>query len=234
MLFARSVQRSEVEVEASLTDSQTGLYNTAGFFAHGEELFQRARRDRRPVSLAVLHFQDLRDVSQVLGRSVARRMFLSAVGALTKAARGQALAGRTGREEFVLLLPGLDAEEARALLASQLGQPPQVQIELRGRMVRILLDSAVLAARERNHNLEDLYDNVARRLRRKRAALMNPQRPAATAPGALDDLNTGPAALDTGPASIPVDLVDSDRGPLSRLEMNPTLPMALTERAQQK
>lgn len=225
LAFARSMQRSEAEVEASLSDAQTGLYNAAGLFAHGEELYRNSLREKQAISLVLLQFQDMRDVSRILGRTAARRMFLDAVQALAKTVRGQAIAARTGREEFALLLPGTTTEQAKSLLEAQLGQPPQVSGEVRGHKVQILLDSAVLSARDRSPTLDVLYDQVRSRLDRKRRQLLQPK----PAPRATTATVRGKAPLldddhDLARSQGP----DTDVGPLSQLEFNPTLPMPET------
>ena len=75
-----------------------------------------------------------------------------------------------------------------------------------------MLDSAILPARDRSPTLEALYDQVRHRLMRKRAQLNDPQ----------------PAAQDSPSAAVPL-LEDTDSAPLSRLEINPTLPMSLDQ-----
>ncbi|MBK8071260.1 MAG: diguanylate cyclase [Ramlibacter sp.] len=212
LVFARSVQRSDAQVEASLTDVQTGLYNAAGLFAHGQELFHACRREKRPLSLALLQFRDMKDVSLILGRTAARTVFVNTVGALARATQGRSIAARTGREEFALLLPGMNQEQAKSLLEDRLGRPLRVVIEVRKRKVTIMLDSAILPARDRSPTLEALYDQVRHRLMRKRAQLNDPQ----------------PAAQDSPSAAVPL-LEDTDSAPLSRLEINPTLPMSLDQ-----
>lgn len=211
LVFARSMQRSEAEAEARLTDGQTGLYNAAGLFAHGAELFASCRRDKRAISLALLQFRDFKDVGRILGRTAARTIFVNTVGMLARATHGQAIAARTGREEFALLLPGMTPEQAKALLEGRLGRPHHVSLEVRGRRVTVMLDAAVLSARERSPTLEALYDQVRQRLARKRA-----------------QLSAGPGLAAMAPADTDrAALLDSDNAPLSRLEVNPTLPMTL-------
>ena len=93
-------------------DSLTGLANRRHFDAMAADWFATCRRNRRPISAALLdidHFKDVNDgYSHAAGDAVLRRM-----GELIAAECGDtALAARYGGEEFALLFPNCDAQLA--------------------------------------------------------------------------------------------------------------------------
>ncbi len=95
-------------------DALTGLPNRRAFEARARWEIERAQRERRPLSLAILdidHFKRINDErSHAIGDEVLRR-FAAVVG---QACRADDFLARIGGEEFVLLLPGLPLDAARA------------------------------------------------------------------------------------------------------------------------
>lgn len=109
-------QANERLAQLSETDALTGLANRRRFDRRLQEAWQRAHRQRRPLSLLLLdvdHFKRFNDAhghpaGDACLRQVARRL-------QGGARRAGDLVARYGGEEFAVLLPEADREEAWAV-----------------------------------------------------------------------------------------------------------------------
>lgn len=170
LMFGRSMHLSDRQVELSLMDRRTRLYNEAGFLEYGAVLLEDCRRAKRPFSLVLLNAADLRDVPGLLGRKTGQKLFNQAVRGIASAIQGEGLAARTDSAVFALILPGLTAAKAQALVCQKLGDPPSVQLDLPHGKVTVVLDMVVAEADAGTLALEDLYDTLQGRLREPRGA----------------------------------------------------------------
>jgi len=170
-------------------DRNTHLYNRAGFLAHGAELFNECRRSKRPFAVVLLNSADLHDVSDLVGKNPANQLFAQLVQHITAATPREGLAARTDSVEFGLALPGVTAERAANLLRQRLGDPPRVEVALKGTKVTIMLDSLIAEATADVASLEDMYERLHARLvkrfepQKDKAA---PPEPGSTLQGLLD------------------------------------------------
>jgi GGDEF domain-containing protein len=172
LMFGRAMHQADRQVELSLMDRRTRLYNEAGFLEHGAVLLDDCRRAKRPFSLVLLNADDLRDVPGLVGRKAGQKLFNQAVRGIASAIQGEGLAARTDSAVFALILPGLTAAKAQALVCQKLGTPPSVQLELPHGKVNIVLDMVVAEADASTRVLEDLYDSLQGRLREPRGGLL--------------------------------------------------------------
>ncbi len=115
-LLWRNRQISRRLRELANTDVLTGLPNRRAVMARAEQEFERIRRYPAPFSVAVLdldHFKLINDrFGHEVGDDVLRRFAVICRGAV----RSTDIIGRTGGEEFVLLMPQTDAEAALQML----------------------------------------------------------------------------------------------------------------------
>ncbi len=233
--FAQSLQRTDRELEASLKDRETGLYNVTGLFAHGAQLLAACRRDNEPICLTVLQSPNIGEVSNILGRDAVRDLLADAVKGLLASAQlsGLGLAARTDSGEFVLLLPGVNLERAKTLLRKQLGSPPRVVLHVRDREATVFLDNASLVAAAEHHTPESLYESVRSVLERKREKLAQRMSSsqwfeASQAPESQLPVVETPPAVSRWRAVMPKPKPkEVDSSLMSRLEPNLTLPMPL-------
>ena len=109
------VERMLVELRQSArTDGLTGLLNRSALLADGHHCLQQCRRQQQPLALLLLdvdHFKQINDRWGHLGGDQVLRHFATELARSVAAAPH--LLGRYGGEEFVLLLPGVDAVQAR-------------------------------------------------------------------------------------------------------------------------
>lgn len=132
----------------SRVDPLTGLANRRVL---DEELCREGERSRRgggPLACLAVDLDHFKRVNDTWGHSTGDRL-LAAVGAvLHKGVRGIDLAVRTGGEEFLLLLPGTDLEEAAAVAERIRERIGALSVEGLPERVTASVGVAVLAAGE--------------------------------------------------------------------------------------
>ena len=108
--------KHEELVSAARIDGLTGLLNRPGFDAVAAEAFEQTRRSGQPVSALLCDIDAFRDLNERYGHKVgdsALKNFAEVIEELI--GRCSAILGRQGGDEFVILLPGIDLNEATML-----------------------------------------------------------------------------------------------------------------------
>lgn len=99
----------------AVTDPLTGLYNRRLFTETFEKELNRSRRYGSPLGLVVLDLHRFKEVNDKHGHPRGDEVLRAAAATLKKALRTSDSAFRIGGDEFALLLPQTDAEQALAL-----------------------------------------------------------------------------------------------------------------------
>ena len=100
---------------ASRTDPKTGLANAAWFLEQSEHELQRAIRLETTLSVLVADLDLLRNINNAYGHLAGDVVLKGVADVLRNEVRTYDIASRFGGEEFALLLPAADVEEALAL-----------------------------------------------------------------------------------------------------------------------
>ncbi|OYU44361.1 MAG: hypothetical protein CFE44_13350 [Burkholderiales bacterium PBB4] len=159
ILFGERLRVSGEKTESSLRDDRSQLYNEVGLFVHGAQMLADCRRKGRPFSMVLLHGSDLKDIPELVGRRAATDLFgqmVKAIGAVPV----DGIAARIEGAEFVLLMPGQDANAAKAQVHQRLGNPPRVELRIKGKPVSIVLDMVVGQPADAEQDLEAFYDTL--------------------------------------------------------------------------
>jgi diguanylate cyclase (GGDEF)-like protein len=99
----------------AVTDALTGLYNRRLFSESFEKELNRARRYGLPLGLVILDLHRFKEVNDKHGHPRGDEVLRAAATTLKRALRTSDSAFRIGGDEFALLLPQTDAEQALAL-----------------------------------------------------------------------------------------------------------------------
>ncbi len=97
------------------TDPLTGLYNRRLFEEYFEKELNRALRYGQHLALVVMDLHRFKEINDRYGHPQGDVLLQSAAGTLRKSLRTSDYAFRIGGDEFALLLPQLDAEQAATL-----------------------------------------------------------------------------------------------------------------------
>jgi diguanylate cyclase (GGDEF)-like protein len=112
-LAAQAVsERAELLTEWATIDPLTDLFNRRYFRQRLEEEFHRARRYNLPLSLLLLDIDDFKSVNDRFGHPAGDAVLRSIADLLRRSVRAFDVCCRYGGEEFVLVLPGSDADDA--------------------------------------------------------------------------------------------------------------------------
>ncbi|HEY7018164.1 MAG TPA: diguanylate cyclase [Gaiellaceae bacterium] len=106
--------RARLEYQAQ-TDSLTGLYNHRYFHERLRAELTRASRARDSVAVVMLDIDDFKRVNDVYGHGSGDQVLTDLAELLRAALRGSDVVCRLGGEEFGLIMPGGDANDASTL-----------------------------------------------------------------------------------------------------------------------
>jgi diguanylate cyclase (GGDEF)-like protein len=97
------------------TDALTGLYNRRHFDEYFEKELNRAKRYGQQLAVVILDLHKLKEVNDRHGHLQGDQVLQLAAGTLRKTLRASDFAFRIGGDEFALLLPQTDSEQANTL-----------------------------------------------------------------------------------------------------------------------
>lgn len=98
------------------TDELTGIPNRRHFLQQLDSEFERARRYRHPLCLAMLDLDHFKRINDQYGHPAGDQVLRHFTGFLRRRLRGVDLVGRLGGEEFAVLLPETRLEDAMFVL----------------------------------------------------------------------------------------------------------------------
>ncbi|MCX8004737.1 MAG: GGDEF domain-containing protein [Burkholderiaceae bacterium] len=160
----RELERELSQVAALVQkDPLTQVLNRRGF----EEAFRvetaRAVRYEAPLALALLDLDDFKKLNDSLGHVAGDRALVHFAQTLQATLRPTDLIARLGGEEFAVLLPATEPEEARQALERVREQLARTPLPFEGSEARLAF-SAGVAAWRRDEPLEDLLHRADRAL----------------------------------------------------------------------
>jgi diguanylate cyclase (GGDEF)-like protein len=130
-LFASELRRRETaeHAQAALArqDNLTGLANRRGFNEALDSEWQRAVRERKPLSLVMIDIDHFKRFNDSLGHPEGDRVLAAVAAAVQRAGQRPAdLSARYGGEEMAVLLPDTDAKGARRIAETILANVRQL------------------------------------------------------------------------------------------------------------
>ena len=110
---ARQHQHACIRAEHMASrDSLTDLYNRRAFLEMARPIWSTAQRNQRPMSIIMLDIDHFKQVNDQFGHDAGDNVLMQTAGLLSNACRAGDLLSRWGGEEFLLLLPETDLEQA--------------------------------------------------------------------------------------------------------------------------
>jgi diguanylate cyclase (GGDEF)-like protein len=149
-LIQQARQRRQLAVLA-MRDELTGVPNRRGILTYAERQFADAASRRIPVSFAILDLDFFKRVNDNYGHAAGDQVLCAFAQACTAVLRREDQLGRWGGEEWLLILPGLDAQGVRGVFARLQAamhglQVPGLPAEVR---ISFSMGAAVMAGTER-------------------------------------------------------------------------------------
>lgn len=107
------LNRRKFYEEISMTDGLTGLRNVHFFNEQLSIFFSMAKRYKRDFSLAVIDVDDFKSINDTHGHMVGDFVLKKLAGILKKTLRKSDIITRYGGDEFTVILPEINEEQAR-------------------------------------------------------------------------------------------------------------------------
>jgi diguanylate cyclase (GGDEF)-like protein len=109
-------ERSQKDLERMASeDPLTGAYNRRAMAEFGMREMARARRHGMPLSVILIDIDYFKKINDELGHAAGDLALVETVQRLRKNMRNEDYLGRMGGEEFLVLLPDTDIEQAQVL-----------------------------------------------------------------------------------------------------------------------
>ncbi len=98
--------------QMALTDTLTGIYNRRYFYELGQKEFARSKRYQDPLSIIMIDIDHFKNVNDKFGHLAGDQVLVQFVTRIQSELRESDIFGRFGGEEFIILLPETNLEEA--------------------------------------------------------------------------------------------------------------------------
>jgi diguanylate cyclase (GGDEF)-like protein len=125
---ARDVARIQ---QLTITDDTTGLYNVRHLYEVLERELKRAKKQKKPLSLAFLDLDRFKLVNDQHGHLIGSELLELAGCRLRELSRKQDLCFRYGGDEFAILMPETDADQALELAKTLLHKLMETQFRMK-------------------------------------------------------------------------------------------------------
>lgn len=153
----RELERSRQRLALlSVTDPLTGVYNRRYLMQAGSYEFERARRYQHPLACVVLDIDLFKKVNDGFGHEAGDRVLISVAGCIRESCRQIDVAVRSGGEEFILLLPESDLEQAGEVAERLRRQIAETRVISDKGTVQVSASFGVSQLAERDERIDDL------------------------------------------------------------------------------
>jgi two-component system cell cycle response regulator len=99
-------------ISRAITDGLTGLYNRHYLNAHLDNLVRQSLNNNKPLSIVIMDMDHFKQVNDTYGHDVGDQVLKQLSDIIIKSIRSADLAARFGGEEFVVLMPETDTQQA--------------------------------------------------------------------------------------------------------------------------
>lgn len=127
------------------TDAMTGLLTRRTFDERYRKLFEKARREGKPLSLAIFDIDELMGINDKYGHDAGDIAIKMVADKIKELAGEGAISGRIGGDEFAMLFPDSEREEAfltleRIRAEIENNQELEVKVTVRGGLATYPVD----------------------------------------------------------------------------------------------
>ncbi|MEV4800672.1 GGDEF domain-containing protein [Nonomuraea sp. NPDC049421] len=207
VLLQRSLLHAQLQA-AARTDAKTGLLNAAAWQREADTEIVRARRTGESLALLIIDIDHFKRVNDAHGHLVGDEVLVGVASMLRSQLRDYDVVGRFGGEEFVVLLPGADIDEARRVAERLRVHISHMAVPVEDTLVKVTVSTGVALMSVHGDDLIDLLTAAdlalyrAKELGRDRVCI-----PAVPSPP------PHPLSTDTTPPPDPTPAPNQDRDP---------------------
>ncbi|SDL97342.1 diguanylate cyclase (GGDEF) domain-containing protein [Nonomuraea maritima] len=155
VLLQRSLLHAQLQA-AARTDAKTGLLNAAAWQREADTEIVRARRTGECLAVLILDIDHFKRVNDAYGHLVGDQVLVGVAATMRSQLRDYDVVGRFGGEEFVVLLPGADADEARQVAERLRMHVRLMAVPVDDGLVRVTVSAGVALMNAHGDELIDL------------------------------------------------------------------------------
>ncbi|HEY9052739.1 MAG TPA: diguanylate cyclase [Gammaproteobacteria bacterium] len=138
------------------TDELTGLNNRRAFFALGYRAFKQAKRFEHPISVIMIDIDHFKHINDSYGHSIGDMALQAFAKPLQHLVRDIDIVGRMGGEEFALILPETDLQEASNLAERLRSEIANMKIDSGNNQIKLTASLGVATSKQDCDSLESL------------------------------------------------------------------------------
>jgi len=157
-----SEYRKELEFLAS-RDPLSKLYNRRYFFRLAEEIFDRSAGESRSISISILDLDRFKEINDRYGHDAGDAVICETARILEESAGDDALVGRYGGEEFLVLIPDCDRRCIVDRVSAILEKVRRSSIEYGGERIAFTISAGTATSDSRQIRKPDSLISVADR-----------------------------------------------------------------------
>ncbi|MEV4568992.1 GGDEF domain-containing protein [Nonomuraea sp. NPDC049419] len=155
VLLQRSLLHAQLQA-AARTDAKTGLLNAAAWQREADTEIVRARRTGESLALLIIDIDHFKRVNDAHGHLVGDEVLVGVASMLRSQLRDYDVVGRFGGEEFVVLLPGADIDEARRVAERLRVHISHMAVPVEDTLVKVTVSTGVALMSVHGDDLIDL------------------------------------------------------------------------------
>ena len=167
-------KRLEDELQKrAITDELTGIFNRRHLLELAPGEIKRAMRRQHPLSIALIDIDHFKQLNDTFGHAVGDQVLLAFTKICLKNIREIDIFARFGGDEFVLLFPETNPEQAHEVVERVRLSLTKQQMEFNGKSVPITLSSGIAGLAGEVLTLDSLLERADQALYRAKAAGRN-------------------------------------------------------------
>ena len=175
-MFVIFMLASDVSVdmkEMAVRDQLTGLLNRRGFGEQSVMAYATARRRNSTVSIIMTDIDHFKAINDEFGHVAGDEALAHVAGLLREDRRIDDIVARVGGEEFALVLPGTELQEAISIADELCERMANTPLSVDGRDVVMTASFGVAAISAKDNSLTDIVGRADRALYRSKRAGRN-------------------------------------------------------------
>ncbi|WRH68879.1 MAG: diguanylate cyclase [Planktothrix sp. GU0601_MAG3] len=146
--------------QLSQLDPLTEILNRRSFFEYAEAQFQRSKQDKSVFSLLILDLDYFKKINDNYGHLTGDRTLITFTLAIQNYLRESDYFGRYGGEEFIILLPETNQEDAQKIAQEICDLIAHLSIPTVQGNLQITVSIGVAVFRSQDTRIEDIFDRA--------------------------------------------------------------------------
>jgi diguanylate cyclase (GGDEF)-like protein len=151
------IEQADKLKELATVDGMTGLFNRRHFFSLAEIEWARYQRHWRPMSLLMVDIDQFKSINDQFGHDVGDHIIIRIADICRQEKRKSDVVARFGGEEFLLLLPETDLDEAQNVAERMRRMVETREFSIASRAINTTISIGVAQA---NPYMETLFDLI--------------------------------------------------------------------------